>query len=46
MAWAHYCLGEQITATFWRAMILIGAGVLLGQADWQNFFGRRWLPTE
>jgi drug/metabolite transporter (DMT)-like permease len=46
MAWAYYCLDEQITPTFWRAMLLIGAGVLLGQANWQRVFGRLWLPTE
>lgn len=46
MAWAHFCLDEPVTPTFWRAMILIGAGVLLGQANWEKFFGRRWLPTE
>lgn len=31
MAWAHVCLDEPITSTFWVAMALIGAGVLLGQ---------------
>jgi drug/metabolite transporter (DMT)-like permease len=46
MLWAHYCLGERITATFWGAMLLIGAGVLLGQANWQKIFGRLWLPTD
>ena len=33
MTWAHYCLGEPFTRTFWMAMILIIAGVLLGQSD-------------
>ncbi len=33
MLWAHYCLGEPVTATFWVAMILIAGGVLLGQAS-------------
>ena len=36
MAWAHVCLGEQITATFWIAMLLIGAGVFAGQANWRR----------
>lgn len=30
MGWAHYCLGERITATFWSAMLLIGAGGVAG----------------
>lgn len=33
MAWAHYCLGEPVTHTFWVAMLLIIAGVILGQSD-------------
>ncbi len=32
MSWAWACLGEPITSTFWTAMILVMAGVLLGQA--------------
>ena len=32
--WAHFTLGEAITPTFCAAMILIIAGVILGQADW------------
>jgi len=31
MAWAHYTLGEGVTRTFWLAMGLIVAGVLVGQ---------------
>lgn len=31
MAWAHFTLGEPVTPTFWTAMVLIVAGVLLGQ---------------
>lgn len=31
MTWAHFCLDEAITPTFWVAMILIAAGVMLGQ---------------
>jgi drug/metabolite transporter (DMT)-like permease len=45
-AWAHFCLGEQLSRTFWPAMILIGAGVCAGEADWEKLFGRRWLPSE
>lgn len=45
-AWAYFCLGEPLSATFWPAMVLIAAGVLLGQANWEKFFGRSWLPTE
>lgn len=35
MTWAHFTLGEAVTATFWLAMALIVAGVLLGQANWR-----------
>jgi drug/metabolite transporter (DMT)-like permease len=38
MTWAHIYLGEPITHTFWAAMILIVAGVVLGQADWSKYF--------
>jgi drug/metabolite transporter (DMT)-like permease len=34
MAWAWLCLKEPITPTFWLAMMLIVAGVALGQARW------------
>ncbi|HTQ49350.1 MAG TPA: DMT family transporter [Candidatus Acidoferrales bacterium] len=34
MTWAHFFLREPITPTFWAAMILIVAGVLLGQMNW------------
>lgn len=46
MLWAHFCLGEQITRSFWFAMALIVAGVLIGQAKWEKLLGRNWLPTE
>lgn len=36
MLWAHLTLGELVTATFWRAMVFIVAGVLLGQWKWQT----------
>ena len=37
--WAHYFLGEPLTHTFWAAMVLIVAGVILGQVDWTRIFG-------
>ncbi len=36
MTWAHHCLGEPVTRTFWMAMILIIAGVLLGQSNFSK----------
>ncbi len=39
MTWAHFCLHEPVTSTFWMAMVLIVAGVLLGQANWKKIFG-------
>ena len=33
MTWAHFCLNEPVTTTFWTAMILIAAGVVLGQTS-------------
>ena len=41
MSWAYVFFGEKITSTFWVAMILIVAGVLIGQAKWQKIFGQR-----
>ncbi|HXF10796.1 MAG TPA: DMT family transporter [Desulfuromonadaceae bacterium] len=38
MLWAHHFLNEPITSTFWMAMTLIVAGVVLGQGDWVKFF--------
>jgi len=46
MTFAHFCLGEPLTRTFWMAMLLIGAGVLLGQANLQRLFGALWVPAE
>ncbi len=46
MSWAHVCLAEPITRTFWAAMLLIAAAVLFGQANWQRLFGARWAPVE
>jgi len=44
--WAHFCLGETISPTFWPAMALIVAGVLASQANWRKLLGRNWLPAE
>jgi drug/metabolite transporter (DMT)-like permease len=38
MTWSHFCLREPVTSTFWAAMVLIIAGVVLGQARWMKFF--------
>ena len=46
MTWAYVFLHETIAPTFWLAMILIVAGVLIGQTNWQKIFGKRWLPIE
>ncbi|HUA67607.1 MAG TPA: DMT family transporter [Candidatus Saccharimonadales bacterium] len=34
MSWAYFLLGEPVTPTFWAAMILIVAGVIIGQSNW------------
>lgn len=36
--WVHYTLHEPMTSTFWLAMSLVLAGVLLGQVDWVKIF--------
>jgi drug/metabolite transporter (DMT)-like permease len=46
MAWAHACLGEPVTSTFWFAMTLIAAGLLLGEARWEKVFGALWPPSD
>jgi drug/metabolite transporter (DMT)-like permease len=46
MSWAHLCLGEAITPTFWAAMILVAAGVVLGQTNWEKFLAPRAVPPE
>jgi drug/metabolite transporter (DMT)-like permease len=46
MTWAHFCLGEAVTNTFWYAMVLIVAGVVLGQTRWEKVLGRAWVPVE
>jgi drug/metabolite transporter (DMT)-like permease len=46
MSWARVCLGEPFTSTFWLAMILVLAGVVVGQANWQKVLGARWVPMD
>lgn len=46
MLWAHFCLGEAMTPTFWMAMALVAAGVILGQTDWQKILEPRVIPPE
>jgi drug/metabolite transporter (DMT)-like permease len=38
MAWANVCLHETITPSFWLAMALIAAGLVLDQTDWQRLY--------
>lgn len=44
--WAHLWLKEPITPTFWLAMILVVAGVLIGQTNWQRLLAPREVPPE
>ncbi len=46
MLWAHFCLGEAMTPTFWLAMTLIVAGVILGQTDWQKLLEPGAVPPD
>jgi drug/metabolite transporter (DMT)-like permease len=46
MIWAHFCLKETVTPTFWLAMLLIVAGVVLGQTNWQKLLAPGSLPPE
>lgn len=46
MTWAHFCLKESVTATFWLAMVLIVVGVVLGQTNWKTFLPVAALPPE
>ncbi len=36
MTWAHFCLGEPFTRTYWVAMVLVALGVVLGQLNWRK----------
>ena len=44
--WAHFCLGEPMTPTFWVAMALIVGGVGIGQAKWQRTLSPSTVPPE
>jgi drug/metabolite transporter (DMT)-like permease len=44
--WAVVWLHETITRTFWLAMIMIIAGVLLGQANWERLLAAPATPPE
>lgn len=44
--WAHFCLHEPLTPTFWMAMVLIITGVVLGQANWQRILQPDSVPPE
>lgn len=46
MSWASLLLKEPVTPTFWVAMILVIAGVLLGQANWEKLLPPRVVPPE
>jgi drug/metabolite transporter (DMT)-like permease len=46
MSWAHFWLKEPVTPTFWLAMILIVAGVVLSQTNWQKILAATALPPE
>jgi drug/metabolite transporter (DMT)-like permease len=34
MTWAHFCLGEQVSRTYFYAMILVVGAVILAQVNW------------
>ena len=44
--WAWATLREPLSATFWIAMLLIVAGVVFGQTNWQKLLGTRWVPAD
>lgn len=44
--WAYFCLNEPLTVTFWIAMVLIVAGVILGQTNWQKLLQPSAVPPE
>jgi drug/metabolite transporter (DMT)-like permease len=37
--WVYCFFGEPLTHTFWAAMALVVAGVILGQGSWTKIFG-------
>ena len=46
MSWAYFWLKEPITPTFWLAVGLVIAGVLIGQANWERLLAPRAVPPE
>lgn len=46
MSWAWVWLGEPVSPTFWTAMVLILAGVMLGQIGWGRLASARVLASE
>jgi drug/metabolite transporter (DMT)-like permease len=46
MSWARFWLGEAVSSTFWAAMVLIVAGVVLGQTSWEKLVSARTVPPE
>lgn len=46
MTWAYLWLDEPFTSTFGMALVLIVAGVVLGQAPWRKFLQTPQPPTE
>jgi drug/metabolite transporter (DMT)-like permease len=46
MTWAHFWLGEKFTSTFWLAMSLIIAGVIISQISWPRLTVLRPVPPE
>jgi drug/metabolite transporter (DMT)-like permease len=46
IGWAHFCLGEEVTPTFWLAMGLILSGVLISNTTLQKLLDERWMPAE
>ncbi len=46
MTWAHFWLGEKVTPTFWLAMLLIIAGVIVSQMTWSRLLLMRPIPPE
>jgi drug/metabolite transporter (DMT)-like permease len=46
MTWAHFWLGEKFTPTFWFAMALIIAGVVMSQISWPRLAALRPVPPE
>jgi drug/metabolite transporter (DMT)-like permease len=44
--WAYFCLQEPLSSTFWVAMVLIIAGVILGRTNWQKLLQPSAVPPE